>query len=138
MLQKRKHNPIIRGTGALWSYIDARDAARACRLALEANFTGHQIFNIASPHSLVDIPSRELVNRYLPQVTDLRAGLEGVCSGYSVAKAKNLLGFEAKLFFSRLIGSCTVVIPAKAGIQVDLSTDLDARFHGHDGIFSAS
>ena len=97
MLQKRKHNPIIRGTGALWSYIDARDAARACRLALEANFTGHQIFNIASPHSLVAIPTRELVNRYLPQVTDLRAGLEGVCSGYSVAKAKSVLGFEAKL-----------------------------------------
>jgi nucleoside-diphosphate-sugar epimerase len=38
LLQERKKNPIIRGTGALWSYIDVRDAARACRLAVEANF----------------------------------------------------------------------------------------------------
>jgi len=46
MLLERKKNPLARGTGALWSYIDARDAARACRLALEADFVGHQAFNI--------------------------------------------------------------------------------------------
>jgi nucleoside-diphosphate-sugar epimerase len=97
LLLERKKNPLARGAGALWSYIDARDAARACRLALEANLSGHQIFNIAAPHSLVDIPTRELVGRYLPQVRDLRAGLDGQSSGYSVTKAKNVLGFEAKL-----------------------------------------
>ena len=97
MLLERKKNPLARGTGALWSYIDARDAARACRIALEANLPGHQVFNIAAPNSLVDIPIRELVSRYLPQVSDLRAGLDGTGSGYSVTKAKNVLGFEAKL-----------------------------------------
>ena len=97
MLLERKKNPLARGTGALWSYIDARDAARACRVALEADLSGHQIFNIAAPNSLVDIPTRELVGRYLPQVRDLRADLDGTCSGYSVTKAKNILGFEAKL-----------------------------------------
>ena len=97
MLLGRKKNPLARGTGALWSYIDARDAARACRVALEADLPGHQIFNIAAPNSLVDIPTRELVVRYLPQVSDLRTGLDGNCSGYSVTKAKNALGFEAKL-----------------------------------------
>ena len=97
MLLERKKNPLARGTGALWSYIDARDAARACRAALEADLSGHQIFNIAAPNSLVDIPTRELVGRYLPQVRDLRAGLDATGSGYSVARAKNVLGFEAKL-----------------------------------------
>ncbi len=97
MLLERKKNPLARGTGALWSYIDARDAARACRLALEANLAGHQSFNIAAQNSLVDIPTAELVSRYLPQVRDLRAGLDGAGSGYSVSKAKNVLGFEAKL-----------------------------------------
>jgi nucleoside-diphosphate-sugar epimerase len=97
MLQKRKHNPIMRGTGALWSYIDARDAARACRLALEANLTGYQVFNIAAPRNLADIPFRELASRYLLQVSDLRDGLDGTCSGYSVAKAQSQLGFAAKL-----------------------------------------
>jgi len=97
MLLERKKNPLARGSGALWSYIDARDAARACRVALEADLPGHQVFNIAAPNSLVDIPTRELAGRYLPQVRDLRLGLDGTCSGYSVTKAKNFLGFEAKL-----------------------------------------
>ena len=97
MLGERKQNPLIRGTGALWSYIDARDAARACRLALEANLPGHQAFNIAAPTNLVDIPIGELVSRYLGRVGDLRAGLNRTCSGYSVVKAKSVLGFEAKI-----------------------------------------
>ena len=97
MLLERKKDPLARGTGALWSYIDARDAARACRVALEADLSGHQIFNIAAPHNLVNIPARELIERYLPQVDDLRNGLDGACSGYSVSKAKNVLGFEANL-----------------------------------------
>lgn len=97
MLQERKNDPLMRGTGALWSYIDARDAARACRLALEADLSGHQIFNIAAPGNLAGSSALDLVSRYLPQVKDLRAGLDGKGSGYSVAKAKNVLGFEAKI-----------------------------------------
>jgi nucleoside-diphosphate-sugar epimerase len=97
MLLERKNDPLMRGTGALWSYIDARDAARACRLALEADLSGHQIFNIAAPENLVAGSALELVNRYLPRVTDLRNGLDGKGSGYSVVKAKKVLGFEAKL-----------------------------------------
>jgi len=97
MLRERKKTPLARGTGALWSYIDARDAARACRAALEADLAGHQVFIIAAPTNLVDIPIRDLLGRYLPQVRDLRAGLDGTCSGYSVARARNVLGFEAKL-----------------------------------------
>ena len=97
MLAKRKSDPLIRGTGALWSYIDARDAARAVRLALEANLTGHQPFNIAAATNLVGLPIQQLAERYLGSVTDRRAGLNGTCSGYSVAKAKAVLGFEAKI-----------------------------------------
>jgi len=96
-LLERKQNPLIRGTGALWSYIDVRDAARACRLALEANFPGHQAFNICAPDTIMDEPTQELVRRYLSQVKDLRNGLDGRRSGYSVDKARALLGFEAKL-----------------------------------------
>ena len=97
LLSERKKHPTIRGTGALWSYIDVRDAARACRLAIEADFAGHQAFNICAPDTIMDIPTRELVSRYLARVKDLREGLEGRSGGYSVAKAKAMLGFEAKL-----------------------------------------
>jgi nucleoside-diphosphate-sugar epimerase len=96
MLLDRKKNPLARGTGALWSYIDARDAARACRLALEAEFGGHQPFNICAPSTIMDTPTRELVARYLPQVTDLRSGLDDRGSGYSIDKVKRLLRFEPR------------------------------------------
>src|SRR5918994_1771011 len=92
MLLERKKNPIARGTGALWSYIDARDAARACRLVLEANFGGHQAFNICASSTIMDTPTRELVGRYLPQVKDVRHGLDDHSSGYSIDKAKRILG----------------------------------------------
>jgi nucleoside-diphosphate-sugar epimerase len=96
MLLDRKKNPLARGTGALWSYIDARDAARACRLALEAEFGGHERFNICAPSTIMDTPTRELVARYLPHVTDLRSGLDDRGSGYSIDKAKRLLRFEPR------------------------------------------
>jgi nucleoside-diphosphate-sugar epimerase len=96
MLVERKKNPLARGTGALWSYIDARDAARACRLAVEADFGGHQAFNICARSTIMDTPTRELVALYLPRVNDLRDGLDGRSSGYSVVKAKTMLGFEAR------------------------------------------
>jgi nucleoside-diphosphate-sugar epimerase len=96
MLLERKKDPLARGTGALWSYIDARDAARACRLALEADFGGYQAFNICATSTIMDTPTRELIARYLPRVTDLRNGVDDRASGYSIEKAKRLLRFEPR------------------------------------------
>jgi nucleoside-diphosphate-sugar epimerase len=96
LLRERKKNPIIRGTGALWSYIDVRDAARACRLAVEANFTGHEALNICAPTTIMDTPTRELVRRYLPQVKKVRDGLDGNWCGYAAEKAQAMLGFHAR------------------------------------------
>jgi nucleoside-diphosphate-sugar epimerase len=96
MLLERRRDPLIRGSGALWSYVDARDAARACRLALETDFAGHQAFNISARATSMIAPTRELIAKHLPAVTDLRAGLDGSNSGYSVAKARKVLGFESR------------------------------------------
>jgi len=74
----------------------ARDAARACRLALEADFTGHQAFNICAHATIMSTPTRELIASYLPGVKDLRDGLDGRNSGYSIANAKKQLGFEPR------------------------------------------
>jgi len=46
-------------------------------------------------------PTQELVSRYLSQVKDLRDGLDGRRSGYSVDKARAVLGFEAKLLLRK-------------------------------------
>jgi nucleoside-diphosphate-sugar epimerase len=95
LLVERRSNPLIRGTGALWSYIDVRDAARACRLALEANFAGHQTFNICAPDTIMATPTAELVAKYLPQVQFVREAA-GRWSGYDTAKAEKTLGFRAQ------------------------------------------
>jgi nucleoside-diphosphate-sugar epimerase len=96
LLLARQRNPLIRGTGALWSYLDVRDAARACRLALEADFSGHQAFNICAPETIMETPTAELVAKYLPQVPSVRAA-DGRWSGYDIAKAEEILGFRAQL-----------------------------------------
>jgi UDP-glucose 4-epimerase len=52
----------------LWSYVDRRDAARACLLALEAPFEGHQPLFITSADTSSDQPTTALLDRCFPQV----------------------------------------------------------------------
>jgi nucleoside-diphosphate-sugar epimerase len=94
LLVQRSKDPLLRGAGALWSYIDARDAARVCRLALEADFCGHQAFNICAPDTILDAPTSEIVKKYLPQVRSLGKS-DGRWSGYDTAKAEEMLRFRA-------------------------------------------
>ena len=51
-----------------WGYVDARDAAQACRLALEAYSTGAHVYNIASADTVVSVPSADLVHAVFPSV----------------------------------------------------------------------
>lgn len=52
----------------LWSYVDAGDMAAACRLALEADVTGSQSFNIAAADTVMRRPSAELLAQAFPGV----------------------------------------------------------------------
>jgi nucleoside-diphosphate-sugar epimerase len=82
--------------GRFWSYIDARDAAAACRLALEADLRGHQILLAAAPTSTVREATDELVRRYFPGVKKSQPHLKGNWSGVDSSKARELLGFQAR------------------------------------------
>ena len=97
LLAQRSENPLIRGTGALWSYIDARDAARACRLAIEANLSGHEAFNICAPDTIMKTPTAVLAEKYLSQVAVVPKDLQGRWSGYDARKAEKVLGFRAQV-----------------------------------------
>jgi len=88
-------NPGTR-VGTFWSYIDARDAAAACRLGIESDFSGHEIFNIAAPTSRMKEPTKNLIERYLPEVKSIKEGLTGNWSGIDSSKAETLLGFGAE------------------------------------------
>ena len=99
VLATRRQNAVIRGAGALWSYVDVRDAAAACRLALEADFAGHEAFNICAPTTIMDEPTADLVRRFWPAAKNIDARLKGNRSGYATAKAERVLGFEARRLF---------------------------------------
>jgi nucleoside-diphosphate-sugar epimerase len=52
----------------LWSYVDARDLATACRLALEADVTGSQNFIVAAADTVMNKPSAQLLADVFPGV----------------------------------------------------------------------
>ncbi|MFB9275177.1 NAD-dependent epimerase/dehydratase family protein [Cohnella cellulosilytica] len=87
------HKPEARER-ILWSYIDTRDAASACRLAIETDGLGAVALNIAADDSSMAIRSRELLAASYPGVTDIRAPLEGFETLFDNGKAKRLLGWQ--------------------------------------------
>ena len=92
-LPKRWADPGLR-MGTFWSYVDARDAATACRLSVEAPLSGHGVFNIAAATSRYPEPTAELVRKYLPG-TRIKEGYSGCWGGLDVTRAAQTLGFEA-------------------------------------------
>jgi nucleoside-diphosphate-sugar epimerase len=92
---ERWQDPAVK-PGRFWSYIDARDAASACRLALGASLRGHEVFLVAAPTSTVRQPTDELMRLYLPDVKKAMPDLKGNWSGVNSGKAQELLCFEAK------------------------------------------
>src|SRR2546421_7329037 len=45
----------------LWGYVDARDVAQACRLALDAEISGAEVFIIAAGDTVMNRPNAELM-----------------------------------------------------------------------------
>ena len=91
---ERWQDPSVK-LGRFWSYIDARDAAAACRLAVEKDLRGHEAIIAAAPTSTVREPTDDLMRRYLPDVKKARPELTGNWSGVDSTKARELLGFQA-------------------------------------------
>jgi len=94
-IRERLRDPRYRLPG-FWTYIDARDAAEACRLCLERAPPGHTIFNVAAPTSNMREPTDELLQRYLPAVKKSQSRLAGNWSGMDSGKAERMLGFRAQ------------------------------------------
>ena len=77
----------------LWAYIDARDAAQAIRLAIEAPIKGADVFIIANADTVMSRPNAELMAEVFPGVP-LKEGLGDNETLLSIAKARRLLGYE--------------------------------------------
>jgi nucleoside-diphosphate-sugar epimerase len=90
---ERWRNPQTRASG-FWTYIDARDAATTCRLALEAKFIGHQVFIAAAPNNCMIQPTAELIRKYLPRGARIRKAAGSHWSCVDSTKARRILGFK--------------------------------------------
>ncbi|QFP78391.1 NAD(P)-dependent oxidoreductase [Deinococcus sp. AJ005] len=77
----------------LWGYIDERDAALACRLALSAPLQGASSFIIAAADTVMPQPSRTLMEQVFPGVP-LRESLKDFETLLSIDHARDKLGFE--------------------------------------------
>jgi nucleoside-diphosphate-sugar epimerase len=78
----------------LWSYIDARDIAVACRLAIEAEGLGSIALNLAADDTSMDIKSSELMKAEFPEVKDIRVPLDNYHTLLSNEKAKKVLNWQ--------------------------------------------
>ena len=91
--RERWRNPRSRTSG-FWTYIDARDAAMTCRLALEAKFKGHEVFIASAPKNCMIQPTLELVKKYLPKGAKIKKAAGTHWSCVDSAKARRMLGFK--------------------------------------------
>ena len=79
----------------VWSYIDARDAAQAFRLALEADVKGAEVFIIANADTVMLRDNKELLAEVFPDVP--QKGTFGPNESlFSIEKARRVLKYEPK------------------------------------------
>ncbi len=85
----------IWGRAEAWSYVDARDVASACRLAVERDGLGFLVCNIGAADTKSTLPSAELVAAHRPDAALLRE-LRGHEALYSIERARQHLGYEPR------------------------------------------
>jgi nucleoside-diphosphate-sugar epimerase len=77
----------------LWGYVDARDVAAACRLALTAAVPGATSYVIAAADTIMDRPSADLMREVFPEVP-LRRALDGFETLLAIDRAREVLGYS--------------------------------------------
>jgi nucleoside-diphosphate-sugar epimerase len=87
-------DPLLRRWN-LWGYIDQRDAAMACRLALTADVQGSSAYIIAADDTVMDRPSADLLREVYPGTPLTRdVGEHGTLLAND--RAHNVLGFTPR------------------------------------------
>ncbi len=80
----------------LWCYIDARDVATACQAWLESDVQGFMPFNVAAEDVCVESPTKQLLEKFYPDVTDLRAPFDGHQCPYNASMLQKALGWKPR------------------------------------------
>ena len=77
----------------LWGYVDARDVAQSCRLALRGDAGGAEVFIVAAADTVMNRPSADLMAEVYPDV-EIRGELGEFETLLAIGKARRLLGYE--------------------------------------------
>jgi nucleoside-diphosphate-sugar epimerase len=80
------------GAGELWTYLDSRDAATACWLALTRPIAGYGVAFVTAPTTLAPQPTEDLLRRFHPR-TERRGPLPDRSVPVDLGQADRLLGF---------------------------------------------
>jgi nucleoside-diphosphate-sugar epimerase len=85
---------------SLWAYVDTRDVAQACRLALEADVKAADSFIISAADTAKAIPTHDLLAEIFPGVTVTRT-LGEFETTFDHGKARRVLGYEPRYSWRR-------------------------------------
>jgi nucleoside-diphosphate-sugar epimerase len=88
------------GGRLLWTRTDARDAALACRLAIEQEEVPSGPYNITGAQVVLLKDSAELVQGHFATATEIRSGLAGSVSPLSCARAEAAFGYRPRWVWS--------------------------------------
>jgi nucleoside-diphosphate-sugar epimerase len=80
------------GAWNVWGYVDARDVAQACRLALSADVSGAEVFIIAAADTVMDRPNAALMAECFPSVA-IREATGEHDTLLAINKARRILGY---------------------------------------------
>lgn len=92
MAAQHRDDPI-RGAADVWSYLDARDAARALVAGLNPSRPGNHVIYVAAPRTLAPQPTEWLLEQFHPGVP--RPHFAGRSVPIDLEPARDLLGFTA-------------------------------------------
>lgn len=86
------------GTAAreFWTYLETRDAARACVLGLTEPPPGCHVVSVAAPNTLAPYPTEQLLDAYHPDVPR-RATFPGRSAPFDLSRARDVLHFSAEI-----------------------------------------
>jgi nucleoside-diphosphate-sugar epimerase len=92
LLQHSLDDASVGVARTLWGWTLIAEAARACELAVQASYCGHEAFYITAPRTLSAIPSIDLARHAYPDVP-IHGDLSDHKSFFDCSKAEHLLGW---------------------------------------------
>ena len=96
-IQLFKDSPItdpLLYANSFWGYLRLKDTARACRMALEAEWEGHEVFFLNASDTNLAVPTDQAVETAYPGVP-FKKPLSGFQAAIDCSKAKRIFGWES-------------------------------------------